>query len=788
MKTRKIARMKYWSVTAFMCVMTVAAYSQSFKFHKTAPGVKMRYIGPGCGGSMYCMAIHPSNPNIMIFGGDMGACYRTENGGKTWEIISGDSFNCPRETWNVRFHPEKNNIAWHLGSGILKSTDAGRTWKNTNAPKGTYCALGLDPDNPDVAYAAEGQAPRNVLHWTYGTVLKTVDGGKTWRKLMLPGGAGKRGSYRNNFTNFIIDPDSKVIMGEGHARVYLFGRGGLFRSENAGKSWKNLSKPFGAGQVNDMVMLKKKGKTALFLSVVPAAGFEKGGVYKSTDNGENWTPANKGLEQVIGKLKTRNKKLKSNPQSSILSLLLAHSKADPDRLYAGSWCGIYRSDNGGDSWYQLAPAQGCRYIKDKNGQYMAIPKKGSHFETSIWGGMDNFNRMIVDQKNADLIAFSDNQDMYLSKNGGKMWDSVSMDYGEAFDKDLYPGTRPNRYTHRVSSRGPQNIVSDQIEIDPFDPKTYYAAYMDIGFQISRDGGKSWEHPTRGTPGRGHAWAVATDPAIKGRIFVTIGQSRGQAGGLYRSEDSGRTWKRIGVDSDEMDKNPVTGKLQSIAIDFNSPVNKRTIYVSSEKNGIYKSADGGDTWKNITSKFSGTAKSVRCVAIDSKSSKTIYAGTNAGLFVSNDAGKSWAQLGKGSFEKVENMSICRTKPSTFYVCAHYPGDNGYWGRAGFWRTVDNGKTFTDITPAYFSYAGAIAVNPFNPDYIYGCNYLINTKTVGQKLKIVRSKNGGKTWENIGDDINCNRGRHLLIDQKDPQKFFILTRFGIIEGRDANAPEK
>ena len=52
-------------------------YSQSFTFRKTSPGIKMRYIGPGNGGSMFGMTIQPSNPNIMLFGGDMGACYRT---------------------------------------------------------------------------------------------------------------------------------------------------------------------------------------------------------------------------------------------------------------------------------------------------------------------------------------------------------------------------------------------------------------------------------------------------------------------------------------------------------------------------------------------------------------------------------------------------------------------------------------------------------------------------------------------------------------------------------------
>ena len=769
---------KFFAVIAAISVLASVAYSQSFKYRETAPGVQMRYIGPGNGGSMFGMAFHPSNPDIMLFGGDMGACFRTENGGKTWDILPGDSADCPRATWNVRFHPKDNNIVWHLGSGVLKSIDAGKTWKNSKAPNGTYCALGLDPDNTEIAYVSEGLAPRMILNWTTGKVLKTVNGGKTWRRLTPPKGALKH----PNFTNFIIDPDSKVTPGEGHATVYLFGRGGLFRSDDAGKIWKDLSGAFAPGQINDMVMTKNSGKTTLLLAVAPAQGLKKGGVYKSSDNGETWTAVNNGLETLIANLKKRHK-LKAKPESSIYAILLAHSKAAPSRIYAGSRAGIYRSDNGGKSWYELAHAEGCAYVKDENGAYMAVPKQGSNFETSIWGGIDNFNRFIVDQNNADRVAFSDNEDMYISTNGGKMWDSLSFDFGELFAPDLYPEVRrPNRFTNKVISRGPQNLVCDTIVIDPFNPKIYYAAFMDVGLQISRDGGKSWEHPTKGTPGRGHAWSVVPDPGKKGRVFLTIGQDWGQKGGIYRSDDSGISWQRIGMDNAKM------GRLQSVVIDLKSPVNKRVIYIGSQKRGIYQSSDGGNNWKNITSTFKGAANNVLHIAIAPGSSKIIYAGTGAGLFISKDAGKSWKQLGKGSFEKIESIAICKIQPSTLYICAHYPGKNGSWGESALWRSTNRGNTFTKITPAYFKYSGAIAVNPFNPDYIYACNSLINITKPEQKMKIIRSKNGGKSWEIISANLACNRAKHLIIDQQDPRKLFILTRFGIIECRDNNAPVK
>ncbi len=147
----------------------------------------MKAIGPGNGGAMFGIGFKPDNPKVIIFGGDMGACYRTEDGGLNWSIIGGEPANQPHATFAVAFHPEKTDIVWAAGgAGLFKSEDAGKTWVNTHLPNGTYGAIGLDPDNADIAYVAEGMVPRIPLKWIQGRVFKTVDGGKTWKKLTKP--------------------------------------------------------------------------------------------------------------------------------------------------------------------------------------------------------------------------------------------------------------------------------------------------------------------------------------------------------------------------------------------------------------------------------------------------------------------------------------------------------------------------------------------------------------------------------------------------------------------------
>ncbi len=779
---------KNWltSVVAGGLLLGCVGNMSASDFKTTVPGVKMRHMGPGNGGAMFGIGFKPDNPNVIIFGGDMGATYRTEDGGKSWQVLGGKGgINQPHSTYNVKFNPKQPNLVWVAGgSGVCRSTDAGKTWKYMQTEPRTCDAIGLDPDNPKVVYISEGQTPRFSLNWTHGLVAKTVDGGKTWRTIARPGGPVDSDSLKHrNYTDIIVDPNSKVITGQGHARVYIFGRGGLYRSDDAGKSWKDLSKSFAPGQINDMCLVNLKGKSILFLSAAPAVGLKKGGVYKSVDGGETWIAVNKGLRSIIHNLKIRNKSLAKNRNAAIFTLMLAHSPNKPKRLYAGSWQGIARSDDLGKTWHRILPRESS-YVQTKDPHYRYVPalKNNRHYKKSLWGGIDSFHCLVAAPSNADIVAFSDNQGLYRTTDSGKIWDDITFDFGKIFAPNALQGKKlpPNRYTTRTRSRGVQNIVSDQIAIDPFNAKTYYAAYMDLGLEISRDGGEYWEHPTNGLPMRGHAWAVAVDPAKKGRVWVSVGQKWGQYGGIFQSNDSGKTWQRIGL------KDASMGVIRDIAIDLHSPVNSRTIYLATEKKGIYKSSDGGKTWQNVTAGLPKTYQDSYQVKL-TPDGKKLYAGTKAGLLVSKNGGRSWQLLKQQLFERVKGFSICKSHPDTIYVVANLPKNSYYWGKCHLFRTTNGGKSWHDITPAYMKYAGGIAVNPYDPNYIYACTNL-STMHDDEKVVIIRSKDGGKHWQDIGNGIGFSRGVNITLDPKNPQHLFVHARFSLIEIIDSQAPAK
>jgi hypothetical protein len=215
-----------------------------------------------------------------------------------------------------------------------------------------------------------------------------------------------------------------------------------------------------------------------------------------------------------------------------------------------------------------------------------------------------------------------------------------------------------------------------------------------------------------------------------------------------------------------------------------------LYIATARKGVFKSRDDGVSWAPINEGLPAIdhdrMEPATVIHIDPADPNRLYLGTQKGLFVSMDAGARWSRMAKGIFEKVENLSICRHHPQRVYATAHLPGENHYWGKAGIWRSDDGGENWCSITPDFMTYAGAVAVNPHDADYLYACTFLVDTTDPAQKTLIVRSEDGGATWEDIGRGIAFSRGRHITIDPDNPLRLFVLTRFGIIEIKDREAP--
>ena len=750
----------------------IVASSNTGTLIGTATGMTHKHIGSGVGGTMFGIAIHPTDPNKMLFSGDMGLVYRTSNGGQSWDIVPG-----MYEIRSIEYDPNNPNTLWAAGnSGLYKSIDGGVTWNyalgditNYNAAIG---AVAIDPDNSNIIYIAEGFVSKIKIDWVRGKVWKSIDGGTTWKELSRPGGAvGSDTNYNRNYNTIVIDPNSPSLAGKGHSKVYLVGRDGIFRSDDAGDSWNDITF-FTSGQGSDMVLVNQDGNSTLFASVIPVTGQDKKGVYRSNDDGDNWQASNSGLDSIISRLEERNKNIGS---SSMFVLMLAHSPAAPKRLYVGSWQGIARSNNLGASWEQKVEAE-TKYIQHAEGNYIGVPRKerGNHTQ-SFFGGIDSFIRIKASKSDADFVIFSDNEDIHITKDGGTVWKSETFDYTERFVSTdrviptLASDEPKNRYTHKIKSRGIQGTVNTDVAVDPFDSNIYYATYMDIGLQISRDKGESWEHPTDGAPARGHAWSVMVDPTVEGRLWVGAKEK----GGIYLSTDKG-----IGSWSDVSIGDEAAGKVTAMAIDTRSKKNSRLLYAATENKGIYKSINGGQSWTNVLSASTNEVK------LDLANQNIVYAGTNDGFYKSTDKGASWTKKAADKLGKVYNISVGNN--NTLYVITKELNNPGYWAKRKLWKSTDNGESFTEISPRFMKYIGAVAINPNDANYLYIANFIKEQSDATQKMVMARSKDGGLTWESMDENFAFAMAGDIYINPKNSKQVFFNTSFSLIETIDTQAP--
>lgn len=764
--------------------------------------VKWKAIGPGVSGASMAAAISPHDPKIMLTGTDMGALFRTEDGGKSWIILGSDTTGDNpgyRGAWNALFDPKHKNIVWAASEhGVFKSTDAGISWKRmTRAIGGTnlsFQGLAIDAENSDIVYICQGWTPMGIKRWLEGRVWRTLDGGNSWTELTSPTNKKKP----TTFTDLVIDPNSTRTE-EGFQRLFICGLSGLFKSDDAGKSWTSLAgaMPASAGvnpRFGNLWLISESGKTSIMVTVVPVFAADKkdvyGGIYRSDDLGKSWTACNNNLENAFKRSAPYNKN-----DMNLFPIYLRGTAANSNRLYAGIHPeGIFRSDDQGKTWIKtMIPNQRWEKIVTAAGetQYLRSSTKGGNFTNSYSYATDGLHSIATCAANPDMLLYTDMGSVGATMDGGKTWSDILFDFVDAYDPGRFNAVLPTIFTNRIKSRGPQIIEAADLTVDPFNPQIIYAAYHDHGFRVSRDGGESWEAPSRGIETYADvtgARSVTCDPAVKGRVYFT---SWGPQGRAFVSEDHGLTLKNISIANPDKTLIKNKGEHTGIVIDPRSPLEKRILYMATDK-GFFKSANGGKTWENVTPAIMENADNVKVLVLAPGNPDTMYAGTspvagkmtNAGLFKSTDSGKTWEKIMPEKIGGVWALSICRSKPEIMYLVANAPGKQGNWIGSTLWKSTDSGKSWKQLLNGFYQ---ACAVNPYNPDWVYTGFKMFDINK--SDAKYLRSRDGGNTWEDIRRDIPINGDlQKIVVDEKDPRKVFYLDFFTIYKGFDVTAPVK
>lgn len=332
---------------------------------------------------------------------------------------------------------------------------------------------------------------------------------------------------------------------------------------------------------------------------------------------------------------------------------------------------------------------------------------------------------------------------YAQRNSKKDADQPKTNYNELFKGIKWRNIGPFRGGRSVAVTGVKG-----------DPLTYFMGTTGGGVWKTTDGGISWTNISDGQLNTGTVGDIAIAPSDKNVIYLGMGEHavRGvmtSAGdGMYRSDDFGKSWKHIGLENSQ--------HISDIVI---HPQDPNTLYVavqgalygSSVDRGVYKSIDGGSTWKkilyvNLTSGASG-------LEMDPNNPRILYAamwdhqrkpweirsgGPGSGIHKSTDGGETWTPLTDGLPKEMGKIGISVSPANSTRIYAVIEARDK---EGGIYRSDDGGKKWQQVNKDRVNIARSwyymeLEADPKNADIVYVMN-----------SPLTKSIDGGKTFTNI-----------------------------------------
>src|ERR1043166_5786801 len=264
----------------------------------TFNGLRFRSIGPAfTSGRVIGFAVEPNNPSHYFVASASGGVWKTVNDGNTWTPVfdreGSYSIGCialdPKNPLTVWVGTGENNSQRSVsyGSGIYKSDDGGKTWRNVGLKNSEHIGrIAIDPKDSNIVYVA-AQGPL----WGPGGdrgLYKTTDGGKTWNQVL-------KISENTGVSDVVLDPrNPDMIVATSYQRRRSFSSfidGGpesaIHRSTDGGKSWKKVTTGLPSEQLGRIGIAISPVQPDILYANVEAAN-RKGGIFRSTDNGVTW--------------------------------------------------------------------------------------------------------------------------------------------------------------------------------------------------------------------------------------------------------------------------------------------------------------------------------------------------------------------------------------------------------------------------------------------------------------------------------------------------------------------
>ena len=675
------ARRRAWNLSPRYQLESLIVPQAAKTWHPIGPTPTVSAWYPFWGltsGRVNTVAVSPAKSTLVLIGSSTGGIWRSTDGGDSFAPVSDDHVDLA--VGSIAFSRSNPSIAYagmgdtkfgYLGSGVLKSTDEGRTWlrvSNNSLPSpGTIAKLEIDPANPDRVYVAQYSTLTGSKITSSGLYVSS-DGGIKWKRAL--GGAPR---------DVVIDPSNSQILYAGLSRIDNDTDPpiGLYRSPDSGNTWENIfAVEYNLSSRRDFrVALSPANPRVIYTYFGGFVGSSLDARMRvSTDAGATWTERN--IAEVDTGQLGYNTYLAADPRDELT-------------VYIGSR-DLFRSTDGGESWsnltrnfynigagFQYAPG-GSATHPDQHALAFS-PANPNEFYLGNDGGVsktadngDTFRSLnatltltqfigIALHPTNPAISYGGTQD-----NGTQMrsadatwYEILTGDGGHAVINPLDPSVVFMTYVRgdvfRLVNDGQTfdlQIGSNETFGESFQRRmAFYPPFVGNGVDatlyfgtwrlfISTNLGNSWFAPagfldlTKGITSVGPDVLSAIAVARSNTNVIYTGSAQGRA---MRSTNGGQSWVEV---TGGLPNRSIT----SIAVDPSDPSTAYLTVSGFNSGHVFRTTNTGSTWADVSAGLPDVP--ANALLVDPADSSTVYLGTDIGVFRSTTRGTEWRSFGRG----------------------------------------------------------------------------------------------------------------------------------------------
>ena len=573
-----------------------------------------------------------------------GSVYKSTDRGETWRLIRKTGISPKAMIYSMDIDPENTNIVFAAtDKGVYRSTDGGESWKRKKSglPNLKAMKIIVNPVNTETVYVTLWTDPGSWI-WR-GGVYKSTNGGDSWKAVNngLPKTIGKESGFTCNYTTLVMDRNNPEVLYAGN--MPWTPDPGVYKTTDGGNSWNWVSRADTEDSNMDLGWIPDTGVSPMSMGIDPVDSSRvlfgtSMHLFETENGGKDW-------KQLYTKPDS-NGYWRGEGFETTCADTIAVDPSDSDIVYAGYWdIGLLKSIDGGRSFRKIE--EGMKY-KDNTFDIIVDPDNPNIVYASCGWWEEN---------SGEIYKSSDYGETWSALNNGlpdaQVW-SLALDkrspvqsrtlYAASYENGIYKTVDGGKHWSAVNSglgvNG--NLQARKIYIDPNDSNILYA-----GFEA--------------------------------KIIERVRNVKTVQGGLFKSTDAGSTWNRIDTDLPQ-----ITVWDIGIPADDSRTIYTAVIgdYDHTEKRyfygGVYKSSDSGGSWKLLNKGFgeAGNLK-VSSVEINPAYSRILYAATTdepyhdissgRGIFMSTDSGENWKPVNDGLGVLYFNaLAVDPSDPSVIYA--------------------------------------------------------------------------------------------------------------------------